>query len=91
MITPNINWTRVAAALAATSPYGPFFAPDGAIYGPDGSTLVPPADETACRTATASAHERGHAPRRNRRPWARARRASRAWRARGPVYRPRTA
>jgi hypothetical protein len=39
----NINWVKVAAALAPLNPSGPFFGPDGAVYGPDGALLVAPA------------------------------------------------
>jgi hypothetical protein len=45
MRTPQMSWTKFAAALAPLTPYGVFFGPDGAIYGPDGSQLVSPTDE----------------------------------------------
>jgi hypothetical protein len=53
MIIRKINWPRFAASLAALTPYGVFFGPNGEIYGPDGTLLVP-ADEkrTAKRPAT---------------------------------------
>jgi hypothetical protein len=71
MTTPNLNWSKVAAALAATSPYGPFFGPDGAIYGPDGSTLVPPASERIRRNTNGFTDELQHAPNRTWRAWGR--------------------
>ena len=88
MTTPNLNWTRVAAALAVASPCSPFFAPDGAIYGPDGSTLVPPADETIHRNTNGSQRELGNGRNRTRPPWGRS-----SWpkRSRSPVHRPRPA
>ena len=36
----RIDWLRVAAALGASTPYGPIIGPDGTIYSCDGQVLV---------------------------------------------------
>jgi hypothetical protein len=55
----RIDWLRVAAALGASTPYGPIIGPDGTIYWCDGQVLV-----TGSEAAAAAAPElRGPAAR----------------------------
>lgn len=47
----RIDWLRVAAALGASTPYGPIIGPDGTIYSCDGQVLVTGSEAAAAATA----------------------------------------
>jgi hypothetical protein len=47
----RIDWLKIAAALSASSPYGPVIGPDGTVYSCDGQVLAPGSD-TAASTPT---------------------------------------
>ena len=62
----RIDWLKIAAALSASSPYGPVIGPDGSVYSCDGQLLVPGSDTAA---ATPEPPAAAAAPvRRNPRP-----------------------
>ena len=46
----RIDWLKIAAALSASSPYGPVIGPDGAVYSCDGQMLAPGSDSAAATT-----------------------------------------
>ena len=51
----QIDWVRVAAALGASTPYGPIIGPDGTIYSCDGQVLVTGSEAAAAPELRASA------------------------------------